>query len=59
MGLPGAFALAGLIELVTGSEFQKLSGAWDGLKSWQRGIFGIVVVLLSFSLMMSCVVIFG
>lgn len=59
MGLPGAFAIAGLIELVSGSEFQKLSGAWDGLESWQRGIFGIVVVLLSFSLVIACVGLFG
>jgi hypothetical protein len=37
MGVPGAFALVGLIETVTGLPFTRVSEAWDGLAGWQRG----------------------
>lgn len=59
MGVPGAFALAGLIELVTGIEFQRIASAWDDLAGWQRGVLGILVVILAFVIMMACVVAFA
>ena len=52
VGLPGAIALAGLIELVTGFPFQRASDAWDHLAGWQRGVLGILIVIAAFALMM-------
>lgn len=48
-GLPGAFALVGLIELCTGVRFTDLADYWDSLKAWQRGIFGTLVVITAFA----------
>lgn len=59
MDVPGAFALAGLIELVSGVEFQRTSSAWDDLAGWQRGMLGILVVVLAFVVMMAGVVAFA
>jgi hypothetical protein len=59
MGVPGAFALAGLIELITGIEFQRLASAWDGLAGWQRGVLGIVIVIVAFALMIAGVAAFA
>lgn len=44
--LPGAYALAGLIELVTGVSFVEFARRWDELQGWQRGIFGTFIVLV-------------
>lgn len=43
--LPGAFALQGLLELITGVPFLKMARRWDGLQGWQRGVLGTIVVL--------------
>jgi len=49
-GLPGAFALVGLIELCAGVRFTKLANYWDALEAWQRGIFGTLVALLALAI---------
>lgn len=51
LGTPGAIAIAGLIELITGIQFQRLSEAWDGLAGWQRGVLGLLIVVAAFGLM--------
>lgn len=50
IALPGAIALAGLVELVTGFPFQRLSVAWAHLAVWQRGVLGILSVIAGFAL---------
>jgi hypothetical protein len=45
--LPGAFALQGLIELITGVPFLELARRWDELKGWQRGVLGTIIVLVA------------
>ncbi|HSI10543.1 MAG TPA: hypothetical protein VK961_00805 [Chthoniobacter sp.] len=45
--LPGAFALQGLIELISGVPFLDLAGRWDELKGWQRGLLGTIIVLVA------------
>jgi len=45
--LPGAYALSGLIELITGVDFFEFARRWDELKGWQRGIFGTFIVLVA------------
>lgn len=59
MGIPGAFALVGLIELLTGIEFTRIAEKWDALQGWQRGVLGVLVAVFSFILMMAGVVIFA
>jgi hypothetical protein len=44
--LPGAYALSGLIEFITGVTFLECARRWDDLKGWQRGIFGTFIVLV-------------
>ncbi len=57
--IPGAFALVGLVELVTGLHITEVASAWDGLAGWQRGILGTLVVALAFVLIMTGVVLFA
>jgi hypothetical protein len=44
--LPGAYALAGLVQFITGVPFFELARRWDSLKGWQRGVFGTFIVLV-------------
>jgi hypothetical protein len=53
--LPGAYALAGLIEFVTGVSFSELARCWDELKRWQRGIFGTFIVLIGGALVVGII----
>ena len=46
LAIPGAFGLAGLLELVTGKKFSEISAWWDGLKGWQRGVYGTAAFLV-------------
>jgi hypothetical protein len=59
IALPGAFGLAGLLELATGIRFQDISSAWDSLAGWQRGVLGTLIVIAAFFLMMVGIVIFA
>ncbi|MES2594479.1 MAG: hypothetical protein V4662_04035 [Verrucomicrobiota bacterium] len=47
LGLPGAYALAGLIEVITGMPFLEVALRWDQLKGWQRGALGTLIVLIA------------
>ena len=44
-GIPGAFALVGLLQLVSGVPFSELSTRWDSLAGWQRGFLGVAIVV--------------
>ena len=59
LGLPGAFALMGLLEIITGVPFNDISGKWDNLKGWQRGVLGIIIAILSFIVAMFGIVLFA
>jgi hypothetical protein len=50
--LPGAWALVGLLELVTGVPFSQMSYAWSSLRGWQRGVLGCLVAIVAVFLMM-------
>lgn len=47
LAMPAAYGLIGLIEAVSGIPFMRLSDAWDGLKGWQRGVIGFIVVCIA------------
>lgn len=59
LAVPGAFLLAGLIEVVTGAPFQQVSTQWDSLQGWQRGILGIVIVVVAVIALMGTMVMFA
>ena len=54
--LPAAVVLVGLIEVITGIEFTRISSAWDDLRGWQRGVLGLIVVAAAFGVMALVVV---
>ena len=58
-GIPGAFALAGLVQLVSGVPFSELSGRWDALEGWQRGIFGTLIFLVAVAFIFLCLLVFA
>jgi hypothetical protein len=41
--LPVAWTLSGLLQLISGVEFDDLSRRWDALPGWERGVIGISV----------------
>jgi hypothetical protein len=49
--IPAGFALAGLLQAITGIPFAQLASEWDALEPWQRGVFGVGIVLGSFALL--------
>ena len=59
VGLPGALALTGLLELLTGHRFLSLASKWDQLAGWQRGVLGLLVVALAFGVVGCGLVLFG
>ena len=59
VGLPGAFALTGFLELLTGHPFLSLASKWDDLAGWQRGILGTLVAALAFGVALCALVLFG
>ena len=59
LGLPGAYALMGLLEVVTGVPFTQVARKWDDLAGWQRGVLGLLVVAIAIVVMMGTVVLVG
>jgi hypothetical protein len=51
--LPGAYALSGVIEFVTGVSFLEFARRWDELEGWQRGIFGTFIVVIALFLIIA------
>ena len=46
IGAPGAGAIIGLIELVSGKPFHQVEDAWAGLSGLQRSLGGTLIVLV-------------
>lgn len=59
MATPGAFAIVGFVELLTGLEFLHIAKKWDELRGWQRGVLGLLVVALSIVIMMGGMILFA
>jgi uncharacterized membrane protein YagU involved in acid resistance len=58
IAMPGAYALMGLVEIVTGVPFMDLSKKWNDLAGWQRGVLGTIIAILSFVIIFYGVVLF-
>jgi hypothetical protein len=59
MMVPGGFALAGLVQSVTGVPFADLSARWNALKGWQRGLMGFGVFASCLLLLFGGLVAYG
>ena len=46
IGIPGAAAMAGLVELVTGKPIRELEAVWAGFEWWQKLILGLLFVFV-------------
>jgi len=58
-GLPGAYGGAGLLEMTTGVPFTQLAKNWDDLKGWQRGVMGVLVVVLCLGVLIGGLALWG
>lgn len=45
--IPGALALLGVVEIITGIPYHQLARRWDSLRGWQRGVYGTFIVLIA------------
>jgi hypothetical protein len=59
LAIPGAFALAGAMQAITGVSFATIASNWQSLAGWQRGIIGLFIVMVAFALAFACMVIIG
>jgi hypothetical protein len=57
-GIPGAFALAGLVQVISGVRFSELASRWDALRGWQRGVLGTLIFLVAVGLIFLAIFIF-
>jgi ribosomal protein L37AE/L43A len=57
--VPGVIAMIGLFELASGAPIDTAMEWWDGLRGWQRGLYGIAAIIAVFFLIMVGVVIVG
>lgn len=59
MVVPGGFALAGLMQSITGVPFADLSNRWNSLKGWQRGLIGFGAFAFCMLLLFGGLVVYG
>jgi hypothetical protein len=48
--IPFVYFCVGFIELVSGRPYQLLADAWMSLKGWQRGVIGVLIVVVWFAI---------
>ena len=58
LAVPGAFAVMGLLEIITVIPFKNMSIKWDNLKGWQREILGAGIAILTFIILAYAIVLF-
>ncbi len=58
-GAPGALALSGLLEIVTGRSFTGLAAHWDELAPWKRGVYGTTIVVAAATLIFGGLLLIG
>lgn len=48
IGAPVAIGLVGLLEIIVNRPFSEMEEWWNNLKGWQRGVLGLLVVIVAF-----------
>jgi hypothetical protein len=46
IGIPGAAAIIGLVEMGTGKPFRELENTWASLSWWKKALLGSVIVIV-------------
>lgn len=59
LAVPGAYSLMGVLEIITGVPFLEIAQKWDNLAGWQRGILGLLIVLVAIFVMITAMVLLG
>jgi hypothetical protein len=59
LAVPGALALAGAVQAITGIRFTEWSARWNSLAGWQRGVIGTLTALVAFAMMMATMIAFA
>ena len=59
LGAPIAWGLVGLLEVVMNRPFSEMEEWWNALKGWQRGLIGISVVIIAFTLLIGAMALAG
>jgi hypothetical protein len=54
---PGAYALVGLLEALSGRPFREFAVKWEQLKGWQRGVLGSAIAATALVMFMAIVVV--
>lgn len=49
LGAPVAIGFVGFLEMIMNRLFSEMEDWWGGLKGWQRGMLGLLVVMLAFA----------
>ena len=57
LAAPGAYALVGLLEALSGRPFRDFGAKWEQLNGWQRGVLGLAVAAIALVLFMAIVVV--
>ena len=50
LGAPIAWGLVGFLEVLMNRPFSEMESWWNSLKGWQRGLIGLIVVVIAFAL---------
>ena len=56
LAAPGAYAMVGLLEALSGRPFREFGAKCEQLKGWQRGALGLAIAAIAFLLFMAIVV---
>ena len=59
IGTPGAFALAGLLQWISGAPFSDMSDRWNALPGWKRGVYGLLVFVGGLALLFGGLLLYG
>lgn len=51
LGAPVAIGFVGLLEITVNRPFSEMEEWWNNLKGWQRGVLGLLVVIVAFVLL--------
>jgi hypothetical protein len=56
---PGGFALAGLLQWISGVPFSEMSDRWNALPGWQRGVYGTLVFVGGLGVLFGGLMLYG
>lgn len=55
LAAPAAWGFVGLLEMLMNRPFTDMEVWWNSLHGWQRGVLGVFVVIMAFTLMIASI----